>query len=319
MARVENLYLFAGNNEWEKGETLRTVLGRLSPEGPSFVEYDVIEGKDKALNLQKILADLLIIPFTSRYHLTLFKDVEKTPPTFQTRLLEAVTHLPRRTVCVLETKETTLRGGFFEKVESLAKVLLFKTPSGPELLLWLERRAAFYQKKISPAARELLLEKVGGALLALDKALEALAAYVGESSFIEEKEVEMLLGTSLASTSFELARAVASRKALEALSIISRLLSNGERPHEIVGVLGWQLRRMLLAKELLEEGVAPTEVGRNLRLRWQEEKIFFESLSRFERSELEKGLTLLLQLDQHLKTGIGGGEEVEQFILGLCR
>ena len=319
MARVENLYLFAGNNEWEKAEALRTLLGRLSPEGPTFVEYDVIEGKEKELNFQKILADLLVIPFASRRRLTLFKDVEKAPPTFQSRLLETVTRLPKGTVCVLETKES-LRGTFFEKLEPLAKVLLFRGPRGAELPSWLERRAAFYQKRISPAARQLLLEKVGGAQLALDKALEALAAYVGEKSFIEEKEVETLLGTSIASTGFELARAVASRKALEALFIISRLLSDRERPHEIVGVLGWQLRRMLLAKELLEEGVSPTEVGRSLRLRWQDEKFFFESISRFEQSELEKGLTQLLQLDQHLKTGIGEGqEEVERFILGLCR
>ena len=319
MARVENLYLFAGNNEWEKIETLRQILARLSPKNPSSVQYEILEGKDKNLNPQRILSDLLTIPFGS-CRLTLIKDIEKTPPTFQSRLLQTITHLPKETVCVLETKEAHRSGTFFEKVELLARVIPFKEPKGPELLVWVDRRATFYDKKISPTAKHLLLGKIGGTLLALDKALEALATYVGDSPVIEEKEVETLLGSSLTRTGFELAYAVASREVFKALSIFSRLLSDREKPYEILGVLGWQLRRMLRAKELLEEDVSPTEVGRRLRLRWQDEKEFFESMARFEKSEIEKGLTALLRVDQNLKTGIGDErEEVERFILGLCR
>lgn len=319
MARVESLYLFAGENEWEKTETLRQITAHLSSGSPSAVQCEIIEGKGKNLNPQRILADLLLIPFGSR-RLTLIKDVEKTPPTFQMRLLETVSHLPKECTCILETKEARLTGPFFEKLQRLSKVMLFREPKGPELLLWVDRRAAFYGKKMSPSAKPLLLEKSGGGLLALDKALEALATYAGEKGVIEAQEVEVLLGTSLTHTGFELAHAVAARQALKALSIFSRLLSDRERPQEIVGVLGWQLRRMLRAKELLEGGVSPTEVGKHLRLRWQDEKEFFTSISRFEKSELEKGLTALLQVDQHLKTGAGDGrEEVERFVLELCR
>ncbi len=319
MARVENLYLFAGSNEWEKAEAIRKLIRRLSPEAAA-VECEFVEGKEKTLNPQKILSDLLTIPFASRRRLTLVKDIEKLPPTFQSRLLETVIHLPKGTACVLETKETNPRGTFFEKVGFLARVFIFKEPRGPELLVWLDQRASFYQKKISPEAKGLLLEKVGTSLSALDKAVEALSTYVGEKPTLEEKEVEILLGTSLSSTGFELARAVASRKAVEALSILSRLLSDRERPYEIVGTLGWQIRRMLRAKELLEQGVSKGEAGKQLRLRWQDEKNFFESISQFGKSELEKGLTALLQLDQNLKTGGGGGpEEIERFVLELCR
>jgi len=320
MARVENVYLFAGSNEWEKAEALRELKVHLFPDGPSSVECEVIDGRGKDLNPEKVLSDLVTIPFESRRRFILIKDVEKTPPTFQSRFLEILTHLPRGTVCVLETKETTLQGVFFEKTASFAKVTFFREPKGAELFSWIDRRAAFYEKKIPPAAKQLLLEKTGWTLSTLDKALEALATYVGKKPLIGEEEIKALLGTSLTHSSFELARAVASREALKALTIFSRLLSEKERPYEIVGAVGWQLRRMLRAKELLEEGVSPRDVGRQLRIRWEEEKTFFECLSRFERSELETGLRELLKVDHHLKTGVGQGrEEVERFVLELCR
>ena len=305
---------------WEKAEVFRQLKARLSPEDPTSVEGIVFEGKEKNFRPEKVLSELVTIPFSSRRRLTLIKDIEKTPPTFQSRLLETVTHLPKGTVCVLETKENQLRGPFFERLMRFGKVSIFKEPKGAALSSWIDQRTASYGKKISPLAKERLLEKEGEDLLRLDKALETLATYLGEKPLIEEEDLEALIGSSLTHTSFELARAVASRKALQALSILTRLFSEKERPYEIIGAVGWQLRRMLRAKELLEEGVSLGEVSRSLRIRWQEEKDFFESLSRFERSELEKGLPTLLTVDQRLKTGAGEGEdEVERFVLELCR
>lgn len=312
MARIENLYLFLGENAWEKAESLRSLKkGR---------ECLLFEGEEKGLNPEKILSELLTIPFESRPRLIVIRDIEKTPSTFQSRLLETLPRLPQKTVCVLEAKGLAPEGPFFEKISSLAKVTFFKEPKGTALLSWIDHRASFYGKKISPVARILLLEKGGGVLFALDKALEALSTYLGESPFIEEKDVNALMGVSLTHTSFELARAVASRQALKALMILDRLLSERGTLQEILGAVGWQLRRMLRAKELLEEGVSPRELGRHLRLRWENEKEFLESLSRFERVELEKGLTQLLGVDRNLKTGKAEGrEEVERFVLDLCR
>ena len=312
MARIENLYLFAGENEWEKAESLRQLKkGR---------EVVLFEGKEKGLNPEKILSDLLIIPFESQKRLIVIRNIEKTPPTLQTQLLETLPHLPFKRVCLLETKAIRFSGPFFERVKSLAKVTLFREPKGAALSSWIDRRAFFYGKKISPAAKEILLEKVGEGLLGIDKALEALSTYLEQKSFIEEEDVHALMGVSLTYTSLEFARAIASRQALKALTILDRLLSEKERPYEIVGAVGWQFRKMLRAKELLQGGISPHELGRSLRLRWENENEFFASLSRFDRFELEKGLTQLLSVDRHLKTGIGEGrEEVERFVLGLCR
>lgn len=320
MARITDLYLFAGPNEWEKSEALRQLKKRLFPEGETSFGCETFEGKDEGVKPETILQNLAIIPFESRRRMVLIKDVDKTPPIFQSRLLETVKRLPQGTVCVLETKETKLQGPFFEKLTLLSHLFVFHEPKEREILSWVDERASFYGKKMAPRAKEFLLEKMGRDLWKLDKALEALSTYVGGESLIGEKDLEAVTGVSLTHTSFELARAVASREALAAFAIFKRLILERERPQEIVGAVGWQLRRMLRAKELLEEGASEGEVGRSLRLRFYEEESFFESLSRFERRELEKGIGALLKVDHALKTGRGEGqEEVEAFILQLCR
>ncbi|MBI4437136.1 MAG: DNA polymerase III subunit delta [Candidatus Omnitrophica bacterium] len=320
MARVENLYLFAGTNEWEKNEALQKLRKRLFPEGPSSMACDTFEGRSKEFSPERVLSDLVTVPFESHGRFVCIKDIDKTPLPFQARLLEIVTHLPKETTCLLETKEMDLRGHFLEKVAFLAKVSTFRELKESEVSAWVDRRATFYGKRISLAARELLLEKVGENLSRLDKALETVSTYLGENSSIEEQSVEALLGVSLTHTSFELARSIASREPLKALTIFSRLLQERENLQEILGTVGWYLRRMVRAKELLGEGISPDEVGRTLRIRWELREDFFASLSRFEHSELEKGLRRLLTVDRHVKTGAREGRgEAERLVLELCR
>jgi len=320
MARIESLYLFSGENTWEKNEAFKRLKQKLFPEKSSAVSCHIIEGKEKDFHPEKVLSDLKTIPFVSTHHLFLIRDIEKTPSTFQFKLLDIAQHLPQGVVCVLETQETKLYGEFFEKIVRMGKLVVFKMPKGNALFSWLDQRAQAYQKKLDQAAKRGLLEKLGEELPKLDKALQTLALYVGERGVITEEDVQLFMGASLTHTSFELARAIASRRPLVALKMIDRLFAEKETPQEIVGAVGWQLRRMLRAKELLEEGTSPTMVKRQVRLRWDEENVFFESLSRFERSEIERGLQALLRADQRLKTGLGEGrEEVEHFVLGLCR
>ncbi len=320
MARVENLYLLTGNNDWEKEEVLQKLQASLFPKGISPLDQVTFEGKSKELNPEEVLSDLLTVPFISHKRFILVRDAEKLPASFQGRLLEAVTRLPKETICVLETKEADPRGNFLEKLAPLATVCAVKEVKPAELPLWIERRSAFYGKKISSGAAQLLLEKVGGNLWKLDKSLEAIATYAGEKHSIEEQTVETLMGVSVSRTSFELAHAVASREAAKALTIFSRLLSEKGNVQEIIGATGWQLRRMLRSKELLEEGKSRAEIGRMLRIRWDTQDDFFEMLSRFERPEIEKGLSQLLLLDRGVKTGVGDPKrETERFIVALCR
>ncbi|MFH1858500.1 MAG: DNA polymerase III subunit delta [Candidatus Omnitrophota bacterium] len=320
MARIENFFLFAGTNAWEKEEKLRQLKTSLSPGDPRLVEFVLVDGKEKTFSPESVLADLVTFPFQGRPRLTLIRDIEKTPPPFQSRLLDASARFPKNTLCVLETKDPHPRGLFFERLMNLAKCFVFLELKGPSLLSWMDRRISQYGKQITPEAKELLLEKAGEDLLRLDNALGMLSLYAGEASWVSEEAVEALLGVSLSQSSFELARAVAARETLKALMILERLLSERDRPHEIIGAVGWQLRRMLRAKELLEQGVSPKEIGSQVRMRRQEEAGFFESLSRFERSEIEAGLRELLEADHRLKTGLGEGKgEVERFVLELCR
>ncbi len=320
MARVAPLFVFAGENNWEKTEALKRLKEKLSPAHPESVACELFRGDDKNFRPDEVLTALQTIPWATQPRLTRIISVEKTPPTFQSRLLEMAVRLPGGACCLLETDETNLRGPFFEKLSHLAQVSVFKLPKGAAFLKWLDERASSSGKKFLPQAKEALVERVGEDLFQCDQAVEALATFVGEKPTIDEKDVETLMGFSLSQTSFALARAIAFREGLEALKILDRLLTGKERPHEIMGAVGWQLRRMLRAKELLENGTRPQEAARQLRLRWGEEETFFSCLARFEGPELLSGLQALLKMDQRLKRGRGEGrEEVERFLLALCR
>ena len=56
--------------------------------------------------------------------------------------------------------------------------------------------------------------------------------------------LEKLIGISLEASTFELADAVGLKKCSLALKLLGRLSCEAREPLEIIGVLGWHLRRL---------------------------------------------------------------------------
>jgi DNA polymerase-3 subunit delta len=149
----------------------------------------------------------------------------------------------------------------FPETTKLAKALpdaakiVCKAPREDGLPAWCVGWAkSQYGKSLTRDAAEELVERVGAAMGLLDQELGKLAVAVGTKAAIGPDDVDRLVGRSKESNVFLILDAIGSGQPGEALSILERLLDEGEHPLAILGALTHTLRKLAAVAMLLDRG-----------------------------------------------------------------
>ncbi|MFO0929475.1 MAG: DNA polymerase III subunit delta [Gemmataceae bacterium] len=132
-----------------------------------------------------------------------------------------------------------------------------KAPTSHQLPQWcVQWCIGSYGKQLATAAARLLVDLVGPQMGLLDKELEKLAVYVGAAPKIDSRDVDQLVGQSRAENTWRLFDLLGEGKTGEALTLLDRLLDQGQDPMRLLGAFSLQLRRLAQAGQLSGQGVA---------------------------------------------------------------
>ena len=111
-------------------------------------------------------------------------------------------------------------------------------------------------KTIEPQALALLFERTGFNLWALKTQLEKLMSFAGEASLVTREQVEGLSDQFREEPLYELNNAVATRDCETGLLVLNRLLDQNYHPLQLLASLANELRRLLVAREFIDEHLA---------------------------------------------------------------
>lgn len=137
-------------------------------------------------------------------------------------------------------------------------------------------------KSLEPQAREMLVERCGGDLRAMQQELDKLLLFAGDRASIRTEDVEAVVTDRGEGWIFDLTRAIAARDAPAALAQLARLLSHGDHPLRLLGTLTSEIRRLLTARQLLDTRLAK---------RWRRGMTY----NQFQQSVLGQGGPLLMR------------------------
>jgi len=111
-------------------------------------------------------------------------------------------------------------------------------------------------KTIEPQALALLFERTGFNLWALKTQLEKLMSFAGEAALVTREQVEGLSDQFREEPLYELNNAVAARDCETGLLLLNRLLDQNYHPLQLLASLANELRRLLVAREFIDEHLA---------------------------------------------------------------
>jgi len=182
-------------------------------------------------------------------------------------LAEAAPRFPPTTSLVLLDGKVGRNNPLFKALSPLAQAREFAPLRGPDVQRWAQERAARRGAYLEPAAARLLAELLGSNLWNLSSEIDKLAAYAGGPagrSPITEADVSTLTSQAREASVFALVDALVEGRRAAALGLLHRALSEGANAQYVLTMVARQLRRLVQAKELLQAGTGPQEVGRAL-------------------------------------------------------
>ncbi len=148
-----------------------------------------------------------------------------------------------RSVVVLEVSGRLPKWPRMPRIEMPARI----SPQG-----WVAQRAKQAGYRVDPEAVRALVERIGDDFQALEAALDKLFLFCLESRRIDRDSVGSLILHSGNTDIFTLISAVASGDAGRALRVLNTLFDAGMAPPQILSLLYWNFRRLLVAREMLE-------------------------------------------------------------------
>ncbi|REJ78295.1 MAG: DNA polymerase III subunit delta [Acidobacteria bacterium] len=193
-----------------------------------------------------------------------------------------------------------------------AKVLIehctaveFSRLAEPELVAFAKDKL----KDLDATAEENVVKEivahVGDDLRKLSLEIEKLAVAAYPDGVITRELVEHLVPNSRELTNFELTDHLLENRKTRALQVLKKILDDGAEPLMLLGLIGSNFHRLLLAKELMNEGVPRSEVVRSLRLPYKKQEPFLALARKTEREKFSEILKKIADTDLAIKTSLG--------------
>jgi len=318
MPRIFPIYLFTGDDDYLKKEAIqklkKALLGKNGSEAFNFNAYD-----GEKCNIREVIDTLRSTPILSGRRLVLLKHIDMAAKDVQESILEYAKNPSRNACLVLDSSKEELEEKFYRDIKRYAREISFIVPKDNRIIGWIQREVKKRGKVIHYRAAELLKELKIDDINGLRCEIDKLIAYTGTRPTILREDVEKIVGSSVSRSIFEFIRALSRKDARQALAITGELLTAKKAIPDILGMIGWQFRRIKKAKELLKKGSSGKNVSVKCNIPPFYMERFISEIKSFTAKELDRNIDYLLDADYSIKKGYARPQDaLELLIIKVC-
>jgi DNA polymerase-3 subunit delta len=211
--------------------------------------WDRVSARDRRANDIVSLASTL--PVMARRRLVEVRDAEALSSDLEA-LERYLANPAKETVVVLLLGNVDMRDKLAKALDKAALLAKFEHPKERDMPRHVERRARRHKLKVGREAAEALAATVGADLTLLERALEKLA--IACEGDVTVDDVERHVADTRLEDAFGFVRALAKGERPDALAALGRLQSAREEPLRLLGLIAWQLRQLVRARALMDDG-----------------------------------------------------------------
>jgi DNA polymerase-3 subunit delta len=193
------------------------------------------------------------------------------------------------------------RSKLMTQAKKAGSVVTLDAPRGRRLASWLRDRGREHRLKLDDRGAWALIDAVGSGLRDLDVALDQLSTGLGAGAKVGAAEVRRAFPRLADERIYAFTDAVGERKTAASVGMLRRLLEQGDEPLMVFGALVAQVRRMLVARRVVERG--PRAVAELLGMpEWRAERLHRQARS-YREGELMDAMEVLAECDVEMKGG----------------
>ncbi len=205
-------------------------------------------------------------------------------------------------VIIFEKDKPDQKNKLFKTLLKNAKCQEFNFLDDRGLKVWFERESEKQRLKIDNEAQNILLSYTGNDLWRLENEIKKLANFK-PGKLIKKEDVILQVRPKLESNIFKTIDAVSKKDKKQALLFLHEHLENGDNPLYLLSMISYQLRNLLIIKEMADKGLSFAAIQRKSGLAPFLVSKTYYLCSQFSFSELKKIYQKIFQADLNIKTG----------------
>jgi len=318
------LYILWGEDDFSLGEALEEIKRGISDQELLAVNTTILDGQQASPD--KLSAVCETVPFMSEKRLVIAKGLlerfetkgkpssrKKTIPVATQQneyksLVASLSAIPDSTILVLIGGKLKSNNSLFKTLSAKAEVKAFPLLRNNKLRQWIQRRVKKEGGSISPQAVDLLAKLVGSNLWVMKNEIDKLVLFTSGRR-IEEEDVKRVATCAQQTSVFAMVDAILAFKAKIAEQSLHQLLEAGAAPAYLLVMIARQVRMVVRAKELRNQGKHEVEIQGKLGLTAEFAlRKTLEQADRYPLERLKEVYRKLLETDLSIKTGKYEGE-----------
>ena len=251
-------------------------------------------------------------------------DIFKLAEADREKLVDVLTDIPDYCTVVFTYVTTPWKPDkrlkkLWDAVDKQGTVVEFAKQDQRDLIPWIQRHFAAYQKKIEPQLCLYLIEITGGTMTALSGEISKIAAYSG-AEVITRSDIDAVTEPVLDAVVFQMTDLMGQGEYGPALQKLRTLLKMQQEPIAILGAIGGHFRRLATAKTLADNGANASELMRLCGMSDYAARKNMSAAARFRSEFYRKAALLVLETDRKMKTSFDDPERLlEQLVLQLAQ
>ncbi|MCX5777067.1 MAG: DNA polymerase III subunit delta [Candidatus Firestonebacteria bacterium] len=290
------VYFVTGNDEYNKDRKVKEILKKALPVENKELNYTEIEctGKEeeeeeedegataedqkeeapvraKSNFVFDFDSTLNTVPFLADRRVVVLRGFEKLRKDLKDMLLAYIKNPSDQTVLILvsrDVKKAELdKGVTYKKIAASADVSAYYQLYPGQVGAGIKSKFFELGKTITPAAVEILIERVGNNLRDLDSEIEKVMLYIGEKKQIDEIDVEFLVSGLDTKSIFDFVNALAERNLTMSLKIINDIFYSMDKRKAgpmVVGAAYAHFKKIWTAKILIRAGISEQSIASKL-------------------------------------------------------
>jgi DNA polymerase-3 subunit delta len=176
-----------------------------------------------------------------------------------------------------------------------------------ELTEWARKKFGEAGVQIDESALRQFMTRVGPDVRRLTNEINKLAAASMPSAAISSELIGSLVPHSRELDNFEITRYLAEGQRSKAIAALRKILDDGVEPLQLLGMIGYNYRTLLIAKDMMSRGADRREITNVIKMHPARHEAFLRDARRSDLKTLSRAIRRVAKADLDIKTSKGGG------------
>lgn len=312
---IAPVYLLFGAETYLRDLAAKTIANMVLDEN-SLREFNENEfSLNQSENLSYALASAEQLPMIAQRRVIWITDVRVSATGTKDNLKEEneallTAYLSRPS----ETSVVLFIADEIDKRRKMSKILMensvaveFAKFTDQELVNWARKEIKDAGFDAEEKALHQLVALVGDNLRKLTNEIKKITTAALPDKIVTYELVESLVPNTREMSNFDLTDQLFGKDRRKPLQTLKKILDDGAEPLMLLGLIAHNLRRTLMAKELMNQGVERTEVVRTMKLHPKYHEDFLKTARQSDAKKLLHIINRIAETDLAIKTSKGGG------------